>query len=99
MVVVQVSELRLVGGILATLSDVSVILAPLGAEPLPFIPCLFHSVVPVACTEHLTQVFHHFTLVSGAYIAHDIEFQMGGASLRLRALEHLADNVFQALDV
>ena len=71
--------------------------APSGAELLPLAPCLLHGVVPVACTEHLPQVFRHFTLVAVAHIAQYIALQMGGAPLQLRAREHLADDILQAL--
>ena len=56
MVVVQVCEIRLVGGVLAALADAPVAPAPLGAEPLPLAPCLLHSIVPVPGTEHLPQI-------------------------------------------
>ena len=98
MVVVQISEVRLVGSVLAAPFYAPVVLAPFGTELLPFAPCLLYGVVPVACTEHLPQVFRHFALVPVAHIAYDVAFQMGGASLQLSAGEHLADDILQALE-
>ena len=97
MVVVQISEVRLVGGILTAPLYAPVVPAPFGAEPLPFAPCLLHGVVPVPGTEHLPQILCDIPLVAVAHITDDIALQVGGAPLELRAGKHLADDILQAL--
>ena len=52
-VVVQVSEVHLVGSVLTAPPDALVTPAPFGAELLPLIPRLFHRIVPVSGAEHL----------------------------------------------
>lgn len=96
MVVVQVCEIRLVGGILASLADAPVVPAPFGTEHLPLTPCLLHSIVPVPGTEHLPQILCDIPLVAVAHITDDIALQVGGAPLELRAGKHLADDILQS---
>ena len=95
MVVVQASEIRLVGGILAAPLYAPVVPAPFGAEALPFDLCLLHGVVPVPGTEHLPQILCDIPLVAVAYITDDIALQVGGAPLELRAGKHLADDILK----
>ena len=98
MVVVQVSEIRLVGSILTTSPDASVIPAPFGTEPLPLVPGLFHGIVPVSRTEDLSQVVSHITFATVADIAQYVALQVGGASLETGAGKHFADDDIKSLE-
>lgn len=97
-VVIQVSEIRLVGSILTASPDTSVIPAPFGTEPLPLIPGLFHGIVPVSCAEDLSQVVSNIPLVTVADIAQYVALQVGGASLEAGAGKHLADDIIKSLE-
>ena len=59
------------------------------------LPFFVHSPYHFLCTRDFCL---HFALVPVAHIAYDVAFQMGGASLQLRAWEHLADDILQALE-
>ena len=97
MIVVQVSEVRLVGRIGSTSFYAPVISSPFAAEPLPLLPGRLNRIVPVSGAEHLPQVVRDIALVSVAHVADDIALQMGGAALELRSGEHLADHIFKTL--
>ena len=98
MIVVQVSEIRLVGSIPAASPDASVIPAPFGTEPLPLVPGLFHGIVPVSCAEDLSQVVSHIPFVSVANIAQYVALQVGGASLVTGAGKDFADDIIKFLE-
>lgn len=97
-VVIQVSEISLVGSILTASPDTSVIPAPFGTELLPLIPGLFHGIVPVSCAEDLSQVVSNIHLVTVADIAQYVALQVGGASLEAGAGKHFADDIIKSLE-
>ena len=97
MIIVQVSEIRLIGSILAASPDASVIPAPFGTEPLPLVPGLFHGIVPVSCAEDLSQVVSHIPFVTVADIAQYVALQVGGASLETGAGKHFADDIIVSI--
>ena len=95
MVVVQIREVCLVGGILSAFPDATVILSPLLAECLPFSPGFLDRVVPVPGPEHLPQVIRHLSLVPVAHVTYYVAFEVRGASLEPRAGEDLTDDILQ----
>ena len=97
-VVVQIGEVGHAGGILAALAEDPVILAPLGAEPLPFLPGLLHGAVPVPRTDDLPQVVRHIALVPVADIAQQVAPQVDGAPLELGPGKDLADDLLQPFE-
>lgn len=98
MVVIQVSEIRLVGSILTASPDTSVIPAPFSTELLPLIPGLFHGIVSVSCAEDLSQVVSNIPLVTVADIAQYVALQVGGASLEAGAGKYFADDIIKSLE-
>ena len=95
-VVVQIREVCLVGGILPAFPDAAVILSPLLAECLPFSPGFLDRVVPVTGPEHLPQVIRNLSLVPVAHVTYYVAFEVRGASLKLRAGEDLTDDILQS---
>ena len=98
MVVIQVSEIRLVGSVLAASPDTSVIPAQFGAEPLALVPGLLHGIVPVSRMEDMSQVVCNIPFVTVADIAQYAALQLGDASLETGAGKHFADDIIKSLE-
>lgn len=98
MVIVQVSEIRLIGSVLTSSLNASVIPAPFGTELLPLIPGLLHSIVPVSDTEDLSQIVSNIPFVTIANIAQYATFQVGDASLETGAGKYLTDDIIKSLE-